>query len=276
MTPHRTTFEPAVHPPEPPHEGDLVFAFQGDQLLVLEQDGSAQVPTRAQLPAALAQSEHYLGASSGHPCYAIELVPESDLPADTRLSGLRELFGAIDEDLFWVAGTGVQIIAWHQTHQFCGRCGEPTQHHPQDRARQCPQCKLTAFPRLSPAIIVRIEREGSILLARNHRFPKGRYSVLAGFVEPGENLEQAVAREVREEVGLVVDDIRYFASQPWPFPNSLMLGFTARYASGDIVLEEAELADAQWFTPDTLPELPPSISIARELIDDYLDHHDTR
>ena len=193
-----------------------------------------------------------------------------------RLSGLRDLFGAIDEDLFWVAGTGVQIVAWHQTHQFCGRCGQRTEHHPQDRARQCPQCRLTAFPRLSPAIIVRIEREGSILLARNHRFPKGRYSVLAGFVEPGENLEQAVAREVREEVGLAVDDIRYFSSQPWPFPNSLMLGFTARYAGGQISLQDTELADAQWFSPDALPELPPPISIARKLIDDYLARHEAR
>ena len=130
------------------------------------------------------------------------------------------------------------------------------------------------FPRLSPAIIVRIERDDQILLARNHRFPPGLYSVLAGFVEPGETLEECVVREVREEVSIEVEDIRYFASQPWPFPNSLMLGFTAQYKSGEIKVEESELAEANWYAPDQLPGLPLSLSIARRLIDDYLKKHD--
>ena len=142
---------------------------------------------------------------------------------------------------------------------------------PSERAQVCPQCGLTAFPRLSPAIIVCIRRGEQILLARNHRFPPGRFSVLAGFVEPGETLEEAVAREVREEVGIRVRDIRYFGSQPWPFPNSLMLGFTAEYAEGELVVDESELAEAHWFTRDNLPDLPPPISIARRLIEDFLE-----
>jgi NAD+ diphosphatase len=126
------------------------------------------------------------------------------------------------------------------------------------------------FPRLSPAIIVRITKGELILLARNHRFPTGRFSVLAGFVEPGETLEEAVAREVREEVGIRVRNIRYFDSQPWPFPNSLMLGFTAEYAEGELVIQEDELDEAHWFGRDELPDLPPAISIARRLIDDFV------
>jgi NAD+ diphosphatase len=129
------------------------------------------------------------------------------------------------------------------------------------------------FPRLSPAIIVRIERGDQILLARNHRFPAGLYSVLAGFVEPGETLEECVVREVREEVGIAVEDIRYFASQPWPFPNSLMLGFTARHKSGEIEVDNNELAEADWYRPNELPHLPLPLSIARRLIDDYLKKH---
>jgi NAD+ diphosphatase len=133
---------------------------------------------------------------------------------------------------------------------------------------------LTSYPRISPAIIVAVTRRFEdgmrILLARNHRFPPGRYSVIAGFVEAGETLEECVRREVEEETGIQVDNIRYFGSQPWPFPNSLMIGFTAEHAGGEIVIGAGEIADAQWFAPDALPLLPPKISIARRLIDDFV------
>jgi NAD+ diphosphatase len=152
----------------------------------------------------------------------------------------------------------------------CGRCGSPTEHAPGERARRCPQCGHAAFPRLSPAVIVRVTRGDEILLARAVRFPGGVYSVLAGFVEPGESLEECVARELEEEVGIEVTDIAYFASQPWPFPHSLMIGFTATWVSGDLRIEEAELVDARWFTRDNLPDLPGRLSIARTLIDDWL------
>jgi len=139
-----------------------------------------------------------------------------------------------------------------------------------ERAKECPQCGLLHFPRLAPAIIVLVERDQEFLLARSRHFLPGMYSVLAGFVEPGESLEEAVVREVKEEVGVDIKDIKYFGSQPWPFPHSLMIGFTATYAGGEISLNDSEIEDAGWFTVNNLPRIPGKISIARKLIDGYL------
>ena len=170
-------------------------------------------------------------------------------------------------------GRAVQIVAWDGDNQFCSRCAAPLDTLSYERAKKCPACGLTLYPRLSPAIIIAITRQidgrDHLLLARNHRFPAGMYSILAGFVEPGETLEECCAREVREEVGIEITNVRYAASQPWPFPNSLMLGFTADYANGDFALEDEEIDQAAWFTPDNFPQLPPKISIARRLIDDF-------
>jgi len=181
------------------------------------------------------------------------------------------LWGRVDETVWTVAGRAVQLVEWERTHRFCGRCATPTEPATGERARRCPACGLLAFPRLAPAIIVLIERDdGCALLARGRTFPIPMYSCLAGFVEPGETLEQAVHREVAEEVGLQIDGVRYWASQPWPFPHSLMLGFNARYAGGDLVVDENEIVDAQWYRPDALPPIPPAMSIARRLIDDWV------
>lgn len=166
----------------------------------------------------------------------------------------------------------MQLVEWERTHRFCGRCATPTEPAMGERARRCPTCGLLAFPRLAPAIITLIERDdGRALLARGRTFPIPMYSCIAGFVEPGETLEQAVHREVREEVGVALDNVRYWASQPWPFPHSLMLGFTAEWAGGEIVIDEAEIVDAKWFSADDLPPIPPGISIARRLIDDWIE-----
>jgi NAD+ diphosphatase len=209
----------------------------------------------------------YLGHLETQHVYAHDKEPDAGMP-------LMALYGKVDELRWTIAGRAVQLVEWLRTHKFCGRCATETQPAgpPNHRAMQCPKCGLLAFPRLAPAIIVLVTREedGKALLGRNANFPVAMYSCLAGFVEPGETMEDAVHREVREEVGIEVKDVRYWGSQPWPFPHSLMLGFRATYASGDIVLEDGEIADAQWHSPDDLPMIPPGMSIARKLIDDWI------
>ena len=164
----------------------------------------------------------------------------------------------------------MQLVEWEHTHRFCGRCATPTELSPGERARRCPRCGLLAFPRLAPAVITLVDRGDEALLAQGVNFGMPMYSCIAGFVEPGETLEEAVAREVHEEVGVQVEDVRYQHSQPWPFPHSLMIGFRARWSSGDIRIDPTEIVDAKWFSRDDLPMVPPGISIARALIDAWM------
>lgn len=247
------------------------FAFRDGALLVVGDETAATVGVPEQ--AALADlgiepvRRQFLGTIDGRPSWSAELGPAVVAPTGLHFQGLRELHGRLDETLWAVAGRATQIVAWDRDHQRCGRCGTPTEAVSGERARRCPVCGLTAFPRVSPAVIVLIERGEEILLARGHRSPPGRYGIVAGFVEAGESLEEAVRREVREEVGLEIADVRYFGSQPWPFPHGVMIGFTARHAAGEVVLQDAELAEAGWFGIDALPRVPPKLSIARRLID---------
>ena len=193
--------------------------------------------------------------------------PNAVLPETFSTMGLRHVFRHFDSDGIQAAGLAGHLLAWHRNHHFCGKCGSPTKDKEDERAIICPECGLVNYPRLSPAIIVAVIRDGKILLAHSTRFPEAYYSVLAGFVEPGESVEACVEREVYEEVKISLKNIRYFGSQPWPFPDSLMLGFTAEYAGGEIEVDGVELDHADWFLPDQLPRIPPRISISRELID---------
>lgn len=215
---------------------------------------------------------HFLGMHGEVACWGVD-VPTGEDPGFGAELDLRALFGRVSDTEWAVAGRAVQLVEWARTHRFCGRCGAPTELAHNERAFRCPECALLAFPRLAPAIITLVTRgEGEnteALLARGVNFPMPMYSCLAGFVEPGETLEQAVVREVEEEVGLVVDEVEYVASQPWPFPHSLMLGFRARWVSGDIVCDATEIAEANWYRRDELPMIPPAISIARRLIDEW-------
>jgi NAD+ diphosphatase len=254
------------------------FIFRSFRLLVFHEGETARVPRLddlAELGITAIRQQYlgYLETESVTHCYTCEVADDSEAPDGMAYLNLRQLFGLLDDDCFWLAGRAVQIMDWDRTHQYCGRCGSRTENQAHERAKICLHCQHTSYPRLSPAMIVRVTRPGKsgseILLARAHHFPPGRYSVLAGFVEPGESLEDCVKREVCEEVGITVKNIRYFGSQPWPFPNSLMIAFTAEYESGRIRLEEAEMADAGWYAPDNLPKIPPRLSIARRLIDDY-------
>jgi NAD+ diphosphatase len=249
------------------------FVFREDDLLIEPESSQTKVPCLqdvAELKFPIL-GEHYVGRLGGRHCYAVEVAKGTIAPERMTFEGLRQVYGVMDEDLFWVAGQAAQIIHWDRTHQYCGRCGARTKIHSTERARKCPQCGLLHFPRLDPAIIVLVERGSEMLLARSRRFSTAMYSVLAGFVEPGETLEEAVIREVYEETGIGVKDIRYFRSQSWPFPHSLMIGFTATYDSGQISIGDGENLDAGWFTADNLPSLPSKMSIARKLIDWFLE-----
>ena len=261
-----------VDPPGAPSPDAYWLVFRGSHLLVRavgERAEALRGPDIAALEPVLLR-RLYLGALDGVDCYAAEAPPEAPAPDGMEYAGLRALYGRLDEPFFALAGFAAQIVEWDRTHQFCGRCGSPTVPAPGERARRCPTCGLLSFPRLSPAVIMLITRGDAMLLGRAHNFSGPFYSTLAGFVEPGETLEEAVAREVREEVGIEIRDIRYFGSQPWPFPHSLMIGFMAEYAAGEIVVDGREIADAGWFTAADLPLLPAPLSIARRLIEAFL------
>lgn len=271
-------FTPGVKAPEI-YTPARWYLYQGDRLIVDERSGAPTVPAATTLDALgiVAERMEYLGMLNDEPplhCFSGTIADDAALPAGFAAHDLRSLFGQFSDFEIGLAGRAKQIAHWDRDHQFCGRCGAATEALTEERSRRCPGCGLTSYPRISPAIIVAVTRHDGaaprILLARNHRFPAGRYSVIAGFVEAGETLEDCVCREVGEETGVQVNAIHYFGSQPWPFPNSLMIGFTAEYAGGEIVLGDGEIADAQWFTADALPQLPPKISIARQMIDAFV------
>lgn len=271
-------FIPGINPSD--HSGPARwYLYQGDRLLLDERNGTPALLVTLDLAAlglAPLRTEYLGQLEAAQPvhCFSGEVAADTELPPGFVAHELRSLFEVFDEFEVGLAGRAKQIVHWDRDHQFCGRCGTPTEALASERSRRCPDCALTSYPRISPAIIVAVTRHFAdgprILLARNHRFPAGRYSVVAGFVEPGETLEDCVRREVAEETGIVVDNIQYFGSQPWPFPNSLMVGFTADYRRGDFAFADDEIADAQWFAPHALPLVPPKISIARRLIDAFV------
>jgi NAD+ diphosphatase len=237
-----------------------------------ERGKKMRLPSEAEVAALGVNEEatHEVGSLGGVRAITTAVEDDAPLPAPLFVAGLRELFGGVSEDVFGYAGRATQIVDWAKTHRFCGRCGTLTERVTAERCMRCPSCGLLAYPRITPAIIVLVRRGAEALLARGARFPLPFYSTLAGFSEVGETLEETLAREVREEVGIEVKDIRYFGSQPWPFPNSLMVGFTAEWAGGEIRIDENEILDAQWYRADALPTIPPRISIARRLIDAWV------
>ena len=265
-------FLSGVEPPpgssrEPPlyfvvHRKGLVVKREGRGMRMLH--AAEAEPLRAEAPG----EAHFLGRLDGADVLAVSARDQVEAPFE--VIGLRGLFGEVEEAIFGIAGRAVQIIDWAATHRFCGRCATPTERATGERAMRCPACGLSAYPRIAPAIIVLVRKGDQALLAHGARFPMPFYSTLAGFVEPGESLEETLVREVKEEVGIDVTDIRYFGSQSWPFPNSLMLGFFASWSGGDIVVDTTELVDAKWFRADELPMIPPSMSISRQLIDVWL------
>jgi len=258
------------HPPSDNRKPGWWFIFEKDRMLVRGTGAAAEVPF---LPGAEPPGIHpgqlqFLGMMDETPCYVAAIHGDGCSPIEgMRLQPLRRLFGLLPEEHFRVALRASQIMHWDRTSRFCGQCGKPARLSATERAKVCTACGFTTYPRLSPAVIVAVVRDDRILLAHCSRFAEGLYSVLAGFVEPGETLEECVAREVREETGIEIADIRYFRSQPWPFPDSLMLAFTARYAGGEIKVDGMEVTEAAWYSADRLPLIPDKISVARSLID---------
>ena len=259
----------------PPNGLDLADAFYfvclGEELLAISERGIPRPVTADEFRWANMDVEykHYLGRWENRACYA--LAARGHPPAGFAAIGLRAWLGRVESDFFYLAGRAKQIVEWHRNHRYCSRCGAENEDHATDRAKHCQSCGLTTYPRLSPSIIVLVRKGVYMLLARNAAWPPTLYSTLAGFVEPGESIEQAVHREVAEEVGIEVANLRYLGSQPWPFPNSLMLGFHADYAGGEIACHDGEIADARWFRYDELPNVPSGTAISRWLIDAFID-----
>jgi NAD+ diphosphatase len=257
-------------PAETSEIAPLRFCVRESAVLIRRTDDGVSLPET--VPAG---TTHVLGSLDGRPCLAVD---GTDRPAPPGLEwcDLRALYRLIDEPLWGIAGRAVQIVGWDRTHRYCGRCGTPTVPVPGERVRRCPNCDLHAYPRVSPAIIVLItrgEHDERALLAWGTRRQQQFYSTLAGFVEAGETLEEALVREIKEEVGIDVRDVRYFGSQAWPFPHQLMIGYRARYAGGELMLQGLEIRDARWFTPeeiDTVTAVRGPFSIAGKLIDGWI------
>ncbi len=246
------------------------YVFQNSRLLVKNDRESTLIPTQKDISELTIEqdSQLYLETLNNRPSYSAELTKGAELPKSLVLIGLRELFGKIQDDFWTTAGYALQLNNWNRDNQFCNKCGSPIDHKHDERAKICTNCQFVNYPRINPCIIVAITKGDKILLARSIRYPKRMlYSVIAGYVESGETLEECVRREVKEEVNLDVKNIRYFSSQQWPFTSALMVGFTAEYAGGDVVVEKEELIEAGWYSKENLPEVPGWGSISGRLIE---------
>jgi NAD+ diphosphatase len=267
-------YQPAVTPEPGNNQPGYWLAFQSNRLLVRDQEEKPGIPLLHSLAKLnlIPVRTQYLGLLYGHPCSSAEIPLTAATPSGMSFQELRNLYGTLDEDIFLLAGRAIQIVTWDQTHQYCGRCGQRMEDIPGERAKKCPACSLINYPRLAPAVITAVLKGDKILLSHNAGFGGKRHSLVAGFVELGETLEECVHREILEEVGVRIKNLRYYGSQPWPFPNSLMIGFTAEWASGEIPVDGKEISDAGWYSAADLPDIPPKMSIAREIIDWFLEN----
>lgn len=251
------------------------FIFHSDKLLITIHDNKVNIPFMKHLEdfKLSVVRKQYLGTLFGQPCYSVEVDSDITELECTSFRGLRSLYGSLDEDIFFLAGRALHIVNWDKTNQYCSSCGSKTLSLENELAKKCSSCGFTSYPVISPAMITAIFKDNKILLAHNKHFNGNMHSIIAGFVEPGETLEECVKREAMEEVGINIKNIKYFGSQPWPFPNSLMIGFTADYESGEITVDGDEITSAGWFDMNNLPELPSQMSIARKIIDWYIENY---
>ncbi len=261
-------YQPHFKAPAQRSASALWFAFESGKVMV-RMNGETPSLLNCEHPGqhGLATvQEHYLGTYDGEHCYAAELAAAQIAPDGHALLGLRDLLGHLDDTLAGISGRAFQVLEWNRNHRYCGRCGGETAPRDDERARTCKPCRRTSYPPVAPVIMILIKDGRKLLLARKVGWGNTRYSALAGFVEPGETLESTVIRETREEVGVEIKNIQYFGSQPWPFPNNLMIAFTADYAGGPVKPDGVEIEEATFFDVDDLPNLPPGISISRRMI----------
>jgi NAD+ diphosphatase len=261
---------------EQTHYEKVYWIFFHKGLVYIQRNDAGPVLLLSEFPESFSTFIHFIekvGTVGGIPCLAVCLQEQYQPASNQEFAHLRGLLGLVDEPLLLYVANAGHLVHWSSRHQFCGKCGGSTANRPEERAKICNNCHTVYYPVLSSAIIVAVTRGDQLLLAHTQRFRRKFYSVLAGFVEIGETFEQAVAREVMEEVGIEVKNIQYFGSQPWPFPDSLMIGFTAEYAGGEIAIDGVELDDANWFTVDNMPPVPPTFSIAGKLIRWFIDQH---
>lgn len=261
---------PAIEAPEGVDSSKAVwFIFAGNKLLVKFEEDKA-VPPEFVKPADMGLEilrSQYLGTIEGEHCYSGEAANEKVVPEGMEYRELRSLYGVMEEDVFLLAGRAIQIVAWDSMNLYCSRCGTSVELIPGERAKKCPKCGLVKYTQICPAAIVAIIKDSKILLAHSKNFKPGLYGVISGFVEAGETFEECIKREAMEEVGIKVKNIKYFKSQPWPFPNSLMVAFTAEYEEGELRPDGVEIEDAGWYGTDELPMIPSNYSVARQLID---------
>jgi len=260
------SFTPLMAPQE--HADPLNFVFVGSQLLLREADMG--LPGREQLAQLATGEMHPLGLFGERYCQATWCERDTPAPEGLAWRPLRSLFGVMDDALLGLAGRAGQIAEWARTHRFCGACATPMAPVDGERCFKCPACQMMAYPRISPAMMVLIRKQDKVLLALHTHSPSKRFTPLAGFLEAGESIEEAVHREVFEEVGLRVHNLQYFSSQSWPFPHSLMIAFTADYLDGEIRIDANEISEARWFGPeDEWPEKVPHVSVSSVLVDAF-------
>jgi NAD+ diphosphatase len=247
-------------------ENDYIFHFQGNSLLLKQVNDSLAIPVKKDLPGCEKKS-NFLFTLNHINCFLVWecIVPENTNFIYREINFFRTL---PQKEIAWAAILSLQLMTWYTQNKFCGQCGTPTNHKSDERAIICPSCQTTIYPKISPAIIVAIICNDKILLASGVNFRSNFYSLIAGYADIGESLEETVVREVKEEVGIDVKNIRYYKSQPWPFSGSMMIGYIAEADdSQPIRIDKTEISDAAWYSRGNLPNHPPAISIAGELID---------
>ncbi len=262
-------FTPAPPDADPGGEG-FWFVMRGTELLTLPDESTPALPEGASPPVPAVAPAFYFGLWQGRPCRALPLPREAELPEGMTLANLLAAEPRLPIELLTLAAMAGQLLHWERGSRHCARCGNPMESLPAERGKRCPACGHLSYPHIHPCVIVLVRRGDEARLTRKREWAPGRYSLVAGFLDFGECFEEAVAREVLEETGVTVENVRYLGSQAWPFPSQVMAGFVADYVSGEVVVEEKELEDARWFRRDALPALPPRRSIARWIIDRWL------